>query len=174
LSVGGTAGNNAAITQNPLVLGLEARSTAPTQATNGNQIRSTSDLAGNQFNVLPLSWTCNLQALAATLTQCQAAPAASYSLYVTAIIATTTTGTAGTFAIRYGTGTNCATGTTGVWPQPGGASPSRTTTAPISTAAPMVINLGPVGWKVPAANAVCVIGTATNTIDISLSGFIAP
>jgi hypothetical protein len=173
-SIGGTAGNNAAITQNPLVIGLEARSSTPTAATNGNQIRSAGDLAGNQFNVLPIAWSCNLQALAASLTQCQAAPAAGYSLYITAIIATTTTTTAGTFAIRYGTGTNCATTPIGVWPQPGGTAPSRVTTAPISTAAPMVINLGPVGIKLAAANAVCVIGTATNTIDIVLSGYTAP
>lgn len=174
LAVGGTAANNAAITQNPIVGALEARSSTPTQATNGNQIRQAGDLAGNTFNVMPIAWSCNLAALAATLTQCQAAPSASYSLYLTAIIATTTTGTAGTFNIQRGTGTNCATTPTGVWPSPGTATPSRTVTAPLVTAAPMVINLGPVGIKVTAANAICVIGTATNTIDIVLSGYTAP
>jgi hypothetical protein len=174
LAVGGTAGNNAAITQNPIVGALEARSSTPTQATNGNQIRQAGDLAGNTFNVMPIAWSCNLAALGATLTQCQAAPSASYSLYITAIIATTTTGTAGTFNIQRGTGSNCATGPTGVWPSPGTATPSRVVTAPIVTAAPMVINLGPVGIKVTAANAICVIGVATNTIDIVLSGYTAP
>jgi len=168
------AANNGAAPANVLAIGVEARSSTPTAGTNGNVIRSAGDLAGNQYNVLPISWSCNQQGLAASLTQCQAAPASGYSLYLTSIIATTTTGTAGTFAVRYGTGSNCGTGTTGLWPQPGGTTPSRTVTAPISTAAPMVINLGPVGIKVTAANAICVIGTATNTIDIVLSGYTAP
>lgn len=174
LGVGGTAGNNAAITQNPVLVGCESLSAVPTVATTGNQRRCVSDLAGNQFNVYPFAWTCNLQALAATLTQCQAAPSAGYSLYVTQIVATTTTAVAGTFAVRYGTGANCVTSPIGVWPQPGGAGPTRVVTAPIVTAAPMQITFGVTGFKVAAANAVCVIGVVTNTIDISISGYIAP
>ncbi len=172
LGVGGTAGTNAAITQNPMLVGVEARSTTPTAATNGNQRQAAGDLAGNIFEVKPLAFTCTLQALAASLTQCQAAPAAGYSLYITSWIALTTTGTAGTYQVEYGTGSNCGTGTNGVFPSPG-ANNSRTITAPINTAAPQNFTF-PSGKKLPAANALCVIGTATNTIDISIDGFIAP
>lgn len=173
--VGGTAGNDAAIAQNPLLVGVEtvAAGSTPTAATAGNLRRMVGDVAGNQYSVAPAQWTCKLQALAATLTECQAAAPAGYSLYLTSVIATTTTGTAGTFALRSGTGTNCGTTTTGVWPQPGGASPTRTVTAPITTAAPMQWNFG-TGLKLTAQHALCVIGTTTNTIDITVTGYIAP
>jgi hypothetical protein len=167
--------NNAAAPANVIATGIEtvAAGSTPTAATGGNMRRPTGTTAGSIFVERPGRWTCNLQALAASLTQCQAAPAAGFSLIVTSIIATTTTATAGTFALRSGTGSNCATGTLGVWPQPGGSTPSRVTTAPISTAPPMVI-APPDGIKLPAASALCVIGTATNTIDITISGETAP
>ena len=168
------AAHNGTAPANVLAIGLEARSSTPTAGTNGNVIRSSGDLAGNQYQVLPIAWSCNQQALAATLTQCQAAPGAGYSLYVTGWIALTTTTTAGTYRLAYGTGTNCGTGTTALYPAPGLSGGTRTITAPISTAAPHNINLGPTGIKVPAANAMCVVGVATNTIDIVVMGYTAP
>jgi hypothetical protein len=165
------AANNAAAPANELAIGLEARSSTPTAATNGNLIRSAGDLAGNQFNVLPISWSCAQDNIAATLTQCQAAPSAGYSLYVTSIVAISTTATAATFALRQGTGSNCVTGTAGVLP---GASTARTYVLPANTAAPIVLNMGPVGVKLTAASALCVIGAATNTLNITVSGYTAP
>lgn len=170
LAVGGTAGNNAAITQNPFVLALEARSSGPTVATNGNQIRSAGDLAGNQYNVYPLTWSCALDNIAATLTECKAAAAAGYSHYVTGVFAQSTTATAATFAIRSGTGTNCGTGTAGVLP---GASTSRTYVLPANTAAAFMFT-STSGIKLTAAHAVCAIGAATNTLNITIMGYTAP
>jgi hypothetical protein len=169
------AANNAAVPANVIATGIEtvAVGSTPTAATAGNIRRQIGDLSGTTYVVGPSRWTCNLNGLAASLTQCQAAPAAGFAIYVTSVIARTTTGTAGTFAIRAGTGSNCATGPTGVWPDPGKASPASVVTAPISTVAPFVWNF-PDGLKLTAANALCVIGVATNTIDISISGNIGP
>lgn len=174
LGIGGTQGNNAAITANPVLTGLEARSSTPTAATNGNVIRSAGDLAGNQFNVMPIAWSCNSQNIGAALVQCQAAPSAGYSLYVTGWIALSSTSTAGTYRLTYGTGSNCGTGGTALFPAPGVAAGSRVMVLPANTAAPHVVSLGPVGIKIPAANALCVIGVATNTLDIILTGYTAP
>jgi hypothetical protein len=170
LAVGGTAGNNAAITQNPFVLALEARSSAPTAATNGNQIRSAGDLAGNQFNVYPLTWSCALDNIAATLTECKAAAPAGYSYYVTGVFAQSTTATAATFAIRSGTGTNCGTGTAGILP---GATTTRTYVLPANTAAAFQFS-STTGVKATAAHAICAIGAATNTLNITIMGYTAP
>lgn len=156
------------------VVGLKAASTTPTAATAGTTVNHYGDLGGNGFEVKPLGWTCSLQALAASLTQCQAAPAAGYSLYITSVIAISTTGTASNIALRAGTGSNCGTGTVGVFPQPGGSSPSRVLTTPINTAAPFNFTFPGSGLKLPAANALCVIGVATNTLDVAISGYIAP
>lgn len=112
------------------------------------------------------SWTCALDNIAASLTQCIAVPA-SGSYYITSVIAVSTTSTAGTFAIRSGTGSNCGTSTTGVMP---GASTSRTYVLPANTAAPF--NQSSVaGVQVTAGHAVCVIGAATNTTNIVISGY---
>lgn len=169
------AANNAAVPANVVATGIEtvAAGSTPTTATAGNIRRQMGDIAGNTYAVAPARWTCNLNGLAASLTQCQAAPAAGFSLYITSVIARTTTGTAGTFALRAGTGSNCATGPMGVWPDPGKATPASVVTAPISTVAPFVWNF-PDGLKLTAANALCVIGVATNTIDIAISGNTAP
>lgn len=113
-------------------------------------------------------WDCALTGLAASLTQCQAAPA-SGRLYITDITVDTTTATAGTYLIEYGTGVNCATGTTKLYPS---ASGPAGWTAPV-LGAPQKIN-----FQVPlqpvALNAICVLGTATNTINVELEGFVAP
>ena len=164
------AANNAAAPANVLVSGFEARSSGPTQLTNGNVGRATVDLAGNLHTVAPLKFTCALDNIAATLTQCQAVAAAGYSYYITTVFANSTTATAATFAIRSGTGSNCATGTAGVLP---GASTSRTYVLPANTAAPFQYS-NVVGIKVTAAHAICAIGAATNTLNITISGYTAP
>jgi len=158
-----SAGGNAF---NPVQVG--ALSTA--QGSNPTQKNTTVMLSADKEGALfvrpggPNAWTCNLTGLAASLTQCQAL-VASERLYITDIIVQTTTATAGTYQIKYGTGTNCATGTTSLM--------AFAATAPISTATTQYEHF--TVPLVPAAgNAICVIGTATNTINIQLGGFVGP
>jgi hypothetical protein len=117
---------------------------------------------------------CTADNIAASLTELTGCgvPGASLSIYITNLIAVSTTTTAGTFQVRYGTGTNCGTGTVAIFPP---VSTSRTYGLPASNAATGPFNLPlftPV--KIPANNAVCVIGAATNTTNIIITGFIAP
>jgi hypothetical protein len=121
-------------------------------------------------DAFPARWTCALDNIAATLTQCQAAAGAGLRHWITHVIANSTTSTAGTFAIRQGTGTNCGTGTAGLLP---GASTSRTYVLPANTAAAFQAS-SISGIGATAANAICVIGVATNTTNITISGYTAP
>ena len=116
-------------------------------------------------------WTCALDNIAATLTECKAAAGAGLKHWITSVVAVSTTTTAATFAIRAGTGTNCGTGTAGILP---GASTSRTYVLPASTAAPFQSSsVSGIGTP-SAAQAICVIGAATNTTNIVISGYTAP
>lgn len=114
-------------------------------------------------------WTCGLDDIGATLTECRAAPGANFRLYITDIVAQSTTATAGTFGIRNGTGTNCGTGTANVLP-------SSTATAryvsPANTIAPTVMTFS---MPIPVAmnTAICVLGVGTNTTTIEIIGFTA-
>lgn len=111
-------------------------------------------------------WSCTLAAQGATTTECEAAPGAGLRRYVTSVLVVTTTGTAGTWQLKYGTGTDCGTGTTALSPV--------AYTAPISTALPqnIVFNTPVIP---PAAKAICVLGSSnTNTIAIVVTGFTAP
>ncbi len=119
----------------------------------------------------PNRWTCALDNIAASLTQCQAAPAAGLKLWVTSVIAVSTTSTAATFAIRVGTGSNCGTGTAGLLP---GASTSRTYVLPANTAAAFQLSSVSGFGTASAAQAICAIGAATNTLNIVISGYTAP
>lgn len=123
---------------------------------------------------LSQSWGCTLTGLVATLTKCQAgtpvAGVVSLRLYITDIIVQTTTATAGGYSIQYGTGTNCATGTTALFPSD---NVSSTFKAPV--VANPAADLHFTTPLIPAAGAdICVIGTGTNTINIYLTGFLAP
>lgn len=173
IKVGGAAsGSNAAIAGAPVLIGVEVNSGQPAAATTGNQRQVLGALDGAIYTRTggPVLWHCSLTGVAASLTQCQAAPAAGLSLYITAVFIQTTTGTAGTYAVQAGTGTNCATGTLAVFPASGTA---NRFTAPINTSGLQQVDfLTPI--KLTAANALCLIGTATNTIDIEALGFTAP
>ncbi len=166
---GGTGANNAAITQNPDLIGAEAVATAanPTAATAGNLRRAISDVAGNVFvrNGGPNLFNCQLTISTATTTQCQAAPPAGFSLYVTHVeLVTTTAGTGSTLQLKYGTGSNCGTGTTS-------ASPTYANTA----AGNVFIDFGQSAITTPAANAVCITQAGTaGTTQVLVAGFIAP
>lgn len=112
---------------------------------------------------------CAFNAIAATLTQCQAAPAAGLKIYIRTLMIQTTTVTSGTYAVQSGTGVNCVTGTAGVFPQ---SSTTNRFNAPITSQAMAVITFDP-PLDLPAASAACVIGVATNTVSGQMAGFIA-
>lgn len=116
------------------------------------------------------TWTCALNALAATLTQCQAAPGAGLKLYITDIHVQTTTATSGTYAVQTGTGANCGTGTAALFPVSGTANRFN---APITTSAMASLNFN-TPLPAPANSAICVIGVATNTISIQITGYTRP
>jgi hypothetical protein len=109
-------------------------------------------------------------AIGATLTQMVAAPAAATSLYLTDVMAMSDTATAGTFLIRYGTGTNCATGTTSIYPS---AVTGAKSMYPGNASAPLMLNFH-TPLKIPAANALCILCVATNTCTAQFWGYTAP
>ncbi len=118
---------------------------------------------GTRFNA-------GFNSIAATLTQIQAAPAAGLSLYITDINIQTTTATSGTYAFQAGTGANCVTGTTAIFPVSGTANRFN---APINSNA-MANFKFETPIKLTAANALCVIGVATNTVSGQVMGYTAP
>jgi hypothetical protein len=144
----------------------------PTAVTTGEYRAPLVAPDGRQYVQLggPVLWRCSVNAIAATLTQCQAAPAAGLSLYVSWLAWQSTTTTAGTGAIQSGTGTNCGTTTTAIFPASGTANRYG---YPASSAAATTIFF-PVPIKLTAAHALCVIGVATNTVRADLGGFTAP
>ncbi len=156
----------------PVKTGARAVTTVPTAAAADDRVNNIADVYGAQFVRYdhPNKFQCSVDAIGTTLTQCQAAPGAGLSLYITDIIAGSTTSTAGTFLLRYGTGSNCATGTTTLFP---GTGTTPRVTSPANTVTPLNITFG-MPYKVPAANAVCVLGVATNTTWMVITGFIAP
>lgn len=132
--------------------------------------------AGAQSRVVidhPGRFNAAVADIGATLTEIVAAPTGGQSVYVTAIVLVSATATGGSFALRSGTGTNCGTGTTGLVPQPGVASPTLTFNYPANTATPLVINFSPPA-KAPASAALCVIGVATNVARGQVLGFVGP
>lgn len=116
-------------------------------------------------------WTCSLDDIGATLTKCVLTPApisdTTLSTYVTTVIGESTTATAGLFLLRYGTGTNCGTGTTSVFPS---AATVPRIQYPGNAANPTVIALT-TPLKVPPGKDLCLIGSATNTFTGQISGF---
>jgi hypothetical protein len=171
VATGGTAANNAAINQNPVLVGVEALSSQPAAATTGNQRRLVGSLDGALYArpYGPIIWSCGLSAIGTTLTQCQAAPGASLKLYITDIVAQSNTATAGLFTLRFGTGANCGTGTGNLF----FGSASALIAAPANTVPVDLIHLTtPIA--VTANNAVCVLGVVTNTTNIQINGYTAP
>jgi len=157
-----------------LVLPVLALAVPPVQVTNGDGSATppVSATMGITVNPLPgTPWTCGLAGLAASLTECKAL-SAGRTYYITDIVVGTTTATSGTYSIQSGTGTNCGTATTAVFPAAPGTTSSRYQ-APIAANPVAVISLKE-PLAVTAAHAVCVIGVATNTININLSGYYLP
>jgi hypothetical protein len=120
----------------------------------------------------PQRFAASVADIGATLTEIQAA-VTGQAIYVTDVILQSSTATAGTFALRSGTGTNCATNPIGVMPQPGVATPTLTLGYPGNASAPLQIALS-MPFRLPAGTALCIIGTATNLARGQVHGFKSP
>lgn len=168
--------NGGAAPTNVLVTSVETATqgtTQPTAVTAGTMRRPTGSTDGAQYVRMggPVTWQCSLDAIAATLTQCQAAPAAGLRLYVTDISIQSTTATAGLFLLRQGTGTNCGTGTASIFPS---AATVVRYGYPANTAAQASTYRFTTPVVLTAANALCVLCTATNTCTVAIQGYTAP
>jgi len=174
---GDVANDGADNSTRPVKIGGKAFTGLPTAVADADRVNAVFDVYGVPMvrQDHPNRFSCSADNIAATLTElsagCSAATVPSTaSLYITDVIAQSTTATAGQFILRSGTGTNCGTGTTSVLP-------SAATVVRFSAAgngvAPTVINFTtPI--KVTADHGLCVLGVATNTVTIQVTGFIAP
>lgn len=90
----------------------------------------------------------------ATLTEVVAAPAAGLSVYLRGIWLEKSTATTGSALVRYGTGTNCVTGTTTIL-----------TIGPQTASSLLPIGYYPVNALIPAAKALC-LGTDAATTSV--------
>lgn len=171
LPVGGGDANNAAIVSNPLLTGAEAQSGQPTAATTGNLRQLVASLDGQLYvrHGGPINWTCGLNALGTTRTQCQAAPGANVSLYVTSILAQSSTTTAGQFTVTSGTGANCATTNNALL----AGSTAALYASPANTSAPAIITFQ-TPLKLATNTELCALGVATNLTELTVVGFTAP
>jgi hypothetical protein len=117
-------------------------------------------------------WTCSLDDIAATLTRCKDNPDPQYAMYITDIVAQSTTTTGGTFLIRYGdNGTaNCGANTVSVLPS---AATAARLSAPANTSPATIIQLL-TPLRVPPGKDLCVLGVATNTFTGQINGYFAP
>jgi hypothetical protein len=164
--VGPFATGNTTVT-NPLLVGGMSTAVGATSAiaAPGGVVRFTADNMGALFTRPggAGAWSAFQSALGTTLTQLVAAPTGNFQVWPTDIEVQSTTSTASTFQLRYGTGANCGTGTTTVSPL---------YVSPANTANPTVITRN-MAFSIPAANALCgVCGSATNTCFVHVSGFV--
>jgi hypothetical protein len=165
--VAGPFANNTATAASPVPIGAVSAvaGTTTVVSTPGNVSRMTVDNLGALFTRPGGSgaWSAFQSALSTTLTQLLAAPAGGMQIWITDIEVQSTTTTASTFQLKYGTGSNCGTGTTV-------ASPLYV--SPANTANPTVVSRN-MAFSIPAANAICgVCGSATNTCFAHVSGFV--
>jgi hypothetical protein len=113
------------------------------------------------------NFSCSLTAVAAALVECMPVPAVGIKYNITSMTAQSVTATAAAFQIQSGTGTACGTNTTAVYPS---VNTSTKWVAPGNGIGPMVKD-----WLTPMQltvnHAICVLGVATNTTTIQISGF---
>ena len=131
----------------------------------GASVQAQSSIPGPQF-------TCAADDIGATLTRltrCEA-PEPGLRRYVTDIVVQSTTTTSGLWILRYGTGTNCGTGTTSLLPS---AATVARLAAPANTIVPTVMHFN-TPLIVPNGKDLCVLGVATNTTSIEVVGYVAP
>lgn len=131
-----------------------------------------------------IPWSCSLDDVGATLTKCVVSKGSmpydsltQERLYITDLVAQSTTATVGQFILRYGTGTNCGTGTTSLFPA---AATVVRFAYPPNTAAPLVIQFANpliVPASVSAATGaehphLCALGIATQTLSLHVGGYV--
>jgi hypothetical protein len=126
-----------------------------------------SALGQSQISQPITKFSCLVQAVTVT-TQCQAAPAAGLRAYITDIALSNQVATVQTLDIVFGTGTNCATGTTALTHkfQMG---TNATTTSPQAIVMDLSSPLVPT-----AANAICVRPSAATAFGATITGYVAP
>lgn len=124
-----------------------------------------------------IAFTCSADNIGATLTRLKAGgggeclgPLDGNRRYVTDVVAQSTTTTVGGFILRYGTGTNCGTGTVSLFPS---AATAARWASPPNTAAPTVISFR-TPLIIPTGKDLCVLGLATNTTTMQVNGYVAP
>jgi hypothetical protein len=117
-------------------------------------------------------WTCAQDDLADSITLCVVAPEPTMRRYITDIVAQSTTSTAGQFNLYHGTGSNCGTGETDMFPSTGGAAASRFLAAANTVKPTMIGFVTPL--LVPAGKDLCVLGDGGNSITIQVFGYVAP
>jgi len=165
------AANNAALPANVLMPGVASLSqgTQPTAVTSGNTARVLATVEGVLFVQQGNSnrFSCFVPVTATVTTQCQAAPGAGLRAYVTSATVTDAVTTAQSIDIVFGTGSNCATGTTALtakW-EFIGATETGSLNASTSFPTPLVPT---------AANAICCRPGSATAFGCTLTGFIAP
>jgi hypothetical protein len=125
-------------------------------------------IAGHQQGAT--GWSCSLDDIGATLTRCALAPEEGSTLYITDLVGQSTTGTAGQFILRTGTGSNCGTGTASLLPS---AATAARIVYPANTAAPTHLRFGtPI--RVPHGKDLCLLGVATQTFTGQIWGYVGP
>lgn len=165
------AANNAAAPANVLMAGVILRDNTTTTAGTVGQVGAPVAALDHVLYARPggpTAWSCLLQAVTVT-TQCRAAPAAGIRAFVTGMTCDNQAATAQTLDVVFGTGSNCATGTTALTHKYQFGTNATTTTpdhlnAPFS-GSPLVPT---------AANAICVRPSAATAFGCTLTGFDAP
>ncbi len=164
------AANNAAAPANVLVTGVQLQSGATATAGTAGQV---GNLVAGLDHVLyvrpggPVNWSCFVEAVT-VMTQCRAAPAAGIKAYVTSMACSNEAATANNIDVTFGTGANCATGTTALTHKFTGGT-LATTTSPFEVRQTFWAPLNPT-----AANAICVRPSAATAFGCTLTGYDAP
>ncbi len=164
------AANNAAAPANVLVAGVQLQSGATATAGTAGQVGS--PVAGLDHVLYvrpggPVNWSCFVDAVT-VMTQCRAAPAAGIKAYVTSMACSNQAATANNIDVTFGTGANCATGTTALTHKFFGGT-LATTTSPFVIQQTFWAPLNPT-----AANAICVRPSAATAFGCTLTGYDAP
>ena len=170
--VAGGAAHSAAVAGNPVFVAAYAEADAAaldsSTVVEGDATRVKADLEGrllvnvghpNRFLATAINST------ATVLTQIHAAPGAGLSLYITSVASSASVASTTTVdqypVLKYGTGTNCATGTTVVWAAFTAANGGVTSTF----ADPI---------KLPAVNALCFMHAVAGNKHVVVQGYTAP
>jgi hypothetical protein len=123
-------------------------------------------------------WTCSLDDKFDTAGLCLVKDGSGLSLYITDVVAQSTSATAGLFILQYGI-SDAALGACGRGAAtllPSGLDPSGGVvrfTAAANTAPATAMNFtNPL--RVPPGNDLCIIGDAVNSVTVQLVGYLAP